>query len=75
MDYLIMMLEKYLYFRKRKTHLARTFFSHPMEVTGSMYFGNIFQIRRFSKTCTNLERNLNNSGCIKVDNFRKPVNF
>ena len=42
MDYLIMMSEKYLYFRKRKKHLARTFFPHPTEVTGFMYFGNIF---------------------------------
>ena len=43
MDYLIMMSEKYLYFRKRKKkHLARTFFTHPIEVAGSMYFGSIF---------------------------------
>ena len=36
-----MMSEKYLYFRKRKKHLAGTFFTHPIEVTGSMHFGNI----------------------------------
>ena len=52
LDYLIMMSEKYLYFRKRKKHLARTFFTHPIEVTGSMYFGNIFRIMCLPKICT-----------------------
>ena len=52
MDYLIMMSEKYLYSRKRKKHLARTFFTHPIEVTGSMYFGNIFRIMCLPKICT-----------------------
>ena len=53
LDYLIMMSEKYLYFRKRKkNHLARTFFTHPKEVTGSMYFGNIFRIMCLPKICT-----------------------
>ena len=42
MDYLIMMSEKYLFFRNRKKHLARTFFTQPREITRSMYFGNIF---------------------------------
>ena len=53
MDYLTMMSEKYLYFRKRKKHLAKTFFAHPIEVTRSMYFGNIFRILCFLKICTN----------------------
>ena len=44
MDYLTMMSEKYLYFRKSKKHLIRTFFTHYIEVTGSMYFRNIFRI-------------------------------
>ena len=48
---LIMMSEKYFYFRKRKKHLARTFFTHPIEVTGSMYFGNIFRIMCLPKIC------------------------
>ena len=55
MDYLIMMSEKYFHFRKRKKNLAKTFFSHPEEVTGSMNFGNIFGIMcssDFSKICT-----------------------
>ena len=56
MDYLILLSEKYLHFRKRQKHVARKVFSHPVEVTGSMYFRN-------------LEWNWNNSGCIKVDNF------
>ena len=38
MDYLIMMSEKYLYFRKRKKHLARKFFTHPIEETLEMFF-------------------------------------
>ena len=53
MDYLIMMSEKYLFFRKRREHLARTFFTHPVEVTGSMYFGNIFRIISLPKLLTN----------------------
>ena len=53
LDYLIMMSEKYLYFRKRKkNHLPRTFFTHPKEVAGSMYFGNIFRIMCLPKICT-----------------------
>ena len=62
MDYSIMS-EKYFHFRKRQKNLAKTFFSHPVEVTGSMSFGNIFQIMcssDFSKICTKLERNWNN---------------
>ena len=43
MDYSLMMSEeKYFHFRKRQKHLAETFFSHPVEITGSLYFGNIF---------------------------------
>ena len=55
MDYSIMMSEKYFHFRKRQKNLAKTFFSHPVEVTGSMNFGNIFRIicsSDFSKICT-----------------------
>ena len=52
MDYLIMMSENYRYFRKRKKHLARTFFTHPTEVTGFMYSGNIFRIMCLPETCT-----------------------
>ena len=66
MDYLIMMSEKYLYFRKRKKHLARTFFTHPIEVTGSMYFGNIFRIMCLLKICMKTQKNnWNNSGIIQ----------
>ena len=49
MDYLIMMSEKYLYFRKRKKHLTMKFFTQHIEVTGSMYFGNVFRIMYFPK--------------------------
>ena len=52
MDYLIMMLEEDLYFRKRKNHLTRKFFTHPIEVTGPMYFGNIFWVMCLPKICT-----------------------
>ena len=54
MDYLIMMSEKYLYFRKRKKHLARTFFTHPIEVTGFIHFENIFQFICLPKICTKI---------------------
>ena len=52
MDYLIMMSREVTYFRKRTKHLVRKFLTHPIEVTGSMYFGNIFQIIRLPKICT-----------------------
>ena len=61
-DYLIMMSEKYLYFRKRKKHLARTFFTHPIEVTGSMYFGNIFSNYVFTK---DMYKNIREIGIIQ----------
>ena len=54
MDYLIMMSEKYLYSRKRKKHLARTFFTHPIEVTGFIHFENIFQFICLPKICTKI---------------------
>ena len=44
MDYLIMMSEKYLHFRKRQKHVAVEFFFHRVEVTGSMYIRKIFRI-------------------------------
>ena len=78
MDYSIIMSEKYFYFRKREKDLSKTFLSHSVEVTGSMYFENNFQIMCSSisqRYVQNLERNWNSSGCIKVDNFRKSVNF
>ena len=37
---------------KRKKYLARTFFTNTMEITGSMYFGNIFRIMYLPKICT-----------------------
>ena len=51
MDYLIMMSEKYLFLETKK-HLARTFFTQPREITGSMYFGNIFSVMCLLKICT-----------------------
>ena len=35
---------KYRSFRKRQKHVAWKFFSHPIEVTVSMYLGKIFRI-------------------------------
>ena len=55
MNYSIMMSEKYFYFRKRQKNLTKTFFSHPVEATGSVNFGNTFRIMcssDFSKICT-----------------------
>ena len=49
MDYLIMMSEKCIYFRKRKKHAARSFFTHPIEKTGSMYFKNISELSKMYK--------------------------
>ena len=54
MDYSIMS-EKYFHFRKRQKHLVKILFpTHLVEVTGSMYFGNIFKIMcssDFPKIC------------------------
>ena len=44
MDYFRLVSEKYFHFRKRQKHVAKTPFSHPVEVNGSMYLGNIFRI-------------------------------
>ena len=52
MDYLILMSEKRLHFRKWTRGLMKEFFSHPMEVTGSMCFVKYFQIMCISKICT-----------------------
>ena len=57
MDYLILMSEKYLHFRKRKKNVARNFFSYPVEVTGSMYLGNIFNLCVSQRYVQNSERN------------------
>ena len=40
MDYLLLMPEKNLHFGRRQKHVARKFFSHPVEVIWSRYFGN-----------------------------------
>ena len=58
-----MVSEEYLCLRKVKKHLTRTFLTDPIEVTGSLYFRNIFRI------------NWNNSGRIKVDDFRESASF
>ena len=50
MDYLILTSENYIHFRKRQKYAAKKFFPHPVEVTGSMYFGNIFRIMSISKS-------------------------
>ena len=43
MDYLIMMSERYHYFRKKNKNIWQGhFFTYPIEVTGSMYFGHVF---------------------------------
>ena len=65
MDYSIMMSEKYFHFRKRQKNLAKTFFSHPAEVTGSMNFGNIFRIM-CSSDFSKAYKNLKESGIIKA---------
>ena len=51
MDYLIMMSEKWLYFRKRKKHVARSIFTHPTEITGYMYFEIFFWIMSLPMIC------------------------
>ena len=44
MDYLVLMSEEYVRFRKKKKYVRRKCFFHPVEATGSMYFRNIFRI-------------------------------
>ena len=50
-DDLIMMAEKYIYLRKKKC-FGKDIFSHPVDVTGSMYSRNIFRIMCYLKICT-----------------------
>ena len=57
-DYLILMLEMCLHFRKKTKVSGKEFFSHTVEVTGYMYFGNIFQSICISKICTKLWKKL-----------------
>ena len=52
MDYLIMMSEKSPLFWKKKKAFAKNIFAHPIEVTGSMYFGNIFGVMYLPKIFT-----------------------
>ena len=52
MNYLIVMSEKYLYFGKRKKKIDKDIFTHPIKVTGFMYFGNIFRIMCLPKIST-----------------------
>ena len=54
MDYLIMMSKKYLYFRKRKRTFGKDIFTNSIELTGSMYFGNIFRIMFLPKICSDV---------------------
>ena len=79
MDYSIMISEKYIHFRKRQKHLAKTFFP-PRKNNWNHDLWNYFSNYEFLRLCVpsflqKLERNWNNSGCIKVDNFCKPVNL
>ena len=54
MDYLIMMSKKYLYFRKRKRTFGKDIFTNSIELTGSMYFGNIYRIMFLPKICSDV---------------------
>ena len=71
------MSEKYLHFKIKAC--SNQILSQTAEETGSIYFGNIFQIlyaNLFTQRCVHKrERNWNNSGRIKIDNFPKYVNF
>ena len=78
MDYSIMMSGKYFHFRKRQKHLAKTFFSHPVEVTGPMNFGNIFRIicsSGFSKICTKTWKKLKKLWLYQSWQFSKICKF
>ena len=62
MDYSIIMSEKYFHFRKRQKQLAKTFFSHPVEVNGSKHFLN-YTLLRFLK---DMYKNLKEIGIIET---------
>ena len=66
------MSEKYLQFGKKQKHVARNFFSHPIEVYIPKYFFELCVSERYAQK---LVRNWNNSVCIKVDSFPKSVNL
>ena len=58
MDYLILMSEKYHHFRKSQKHVLQKYLSNTCT----------------HKTLYIQDLEKNNSGCIKVNNFRKSVN-
>ena len=75
MNYLIMMSEKYLYFRKRKKIFVKDIFYPPHRSNWIHVFGNIFRIMYLAKYVQKFKINWNNSGRIKADNFRESLSF
>ena len=73
MDYFIMMSEKSPLFLKKKKAFGRNIFAHPIEVTGSMYFGKYFWSYVFTK---DIYKNLKETGIIQdVSKFIIYVNL
>ena len=70
-DYLRLMSEKHSHFRKRQKHVARKFFPTPQKKLypcTSEIFLELCVSKRYK---LKLEKNRNNSVCIKVKNFPK----
>ena len=75
MDYLIMMSEKYLYFRKRTNIWQGHFLPTSQKLLDPCTF-EIFSELFLPKICTKtLKRNWNNSRQIKIDDFHESVIF
>ena len=72
MDYLIMISEKHLYFRKRKDHFRMDIFFAPCRSTWIHVLWQYFLNYVFLKDMhNNLKKNWNNSSCFKVNNFER----
>ena len=70
-DYLILVSEKHSHFKKRQKHVARKFFPTPQKKLypcTSEIFLELCVCKRYK---LKLEKNRNNSVCIKVKNFPK----
>ena len=61
--------EKYLQFRKEKKYLLEKILAHPVQETGSIYCGIVFQSCIPQRYVDSLERNWKHSVCIRIKNF------
>ena len=70
-DYLILVSEKHPHFKKRQKHVARKFFPTPQKKLYPCTSEIFLELCLSKRYKLKLEKNRNNSVCIKVKNFPK----